>query len=326
MISLNLRSALAVALALIAISYVGATQLQLARQRTEIAELRQEIGRRVPVVTPQDLDALRSTVSGELTRAVGDLRETVRLLAARPGETRIDRVIERTGPPGPPGPPGTPGRPGEPGDPGSPGGAGPPGPPGRPGTPGPPDATPTGPLIPEAQAPQAREWATERILAHFVPGSLLNCDAVGLEPNTVEFLRDPAGRLASTAPCVWRVTDQVRLQEPPPVPAIRREPLLAFRPYLALGHVAGAPEAGFGVELMHLGRLSFGGDLRVARFLDGQTATLGLYHAVAGASYQLTGALRVQIGYAYSLKRCERPGIPEGCLEDGAALSVVWRF
>jgi hypothetical protein len=166
--------------------------------------------------------------------------------------------------------------------------------------------------------------ATERIVAHFVPGSLLNCDTVGLEPNAVELLRGPTGRLLSTAPCVWRVQDQVRLQDRPA--EAKRESVLALRPHVALGYVAGGFEAGPGAELLHVGRLSVGGDLRVARFFDERTATFGLYHVVVGLSYQLTGPVRLQAGYAWSLRRCERPGIPAGCLEDSAALSLLWRF
>lgn len=157
-----------------------------------------------------------------------------------------------------------------------------------------------GPIIPEADAAKARAAANEQILVHFVPGSLLNCDTVGLDPGTVELLRDPKGAMGSTAPCVWRVTDRVRLETPPAVAP--RPSLFALRPYLAGGYLDGGLEGGLGADLLHLGKWSLGADLRFARIGTGGAAGLGLYHVVGGVSYPvLTDHLRLQAGYGFAL-------------------------
>lgn len=188
--------------------------LRLLRQERDLADFRlkieaqnKELERRIPAISPEDLARLRANDEA-IVRTLETMKESIRIVATRPGGvTVIERVSEAKPVPPIPGPPGVPGAPGK-------DGVGAPGAPGAPGTPAP---QLTGPLIPPSAAPAARERATERILADFVPGSLLNCQTVGLEPNRVEFLRAPDGNLASTAPCVYRVTDQVKLITPPPV-------------------------------------------------------------------------------------------------------------
>lgn len=181
----------------------------LADFRKTIEEKNKELERRIPAVSAEDLAQLRAT-NAAIVRQLETMTERISIIGTRPGGvTVIERTSEARPIPGPAGSPGAPGAPGKDGV----------GVPGAPGTPG---ASPqlTGPLIPPSAAPAARERATERILADFVPGTLLNCQTVGLEPNRVEFLRAPDGNLASTAPCVYRVTDQVRLVTPPPVPGL----------------------------------------------------------------------------------------------------------
>lgn len=84
---------------------------------------------------------------------------------------------------------------------------GPVGSPGSPGAPG----TPGTPLIPPAEQPAARAAAIEAVKVHFDPGTLICATP---EKDVVELLRDPAGKLSSTAPCVWKVADQVTLRTP----------------------------------------------------------------------------------------------------------------
>lgn len=200
----NWKVGVAALLVLSVVGYVGA-------QNRQIAALHRELGTMVKVIEQRDLERLKER--GELVTELNGLRETLRLLASRPGETRIERIIERqTGPIGPPGSPGIPGRPGETvrgpvGSPGVPGNPGAPGQPGQPGT----------PLIPPGDAPAARTAAIERINVYFDPGTLLCATP---EKDVVELLRDPQGRLSSTAPCVWKVSDQVTLRTPPTTAAL----------------------------------------------------------------------------------------------------------
>lgn len=204
-------------------AYVVSTNRALEAKDRQLAELGKKLEATVAVIDQRDLQRIRdlTALQGEnaaLVREVAGVRDTLRILASvKPGETRIERVTERiaTGPPGPPGTPGTSvaGRDGRDGT------AGTAGAPGASGTPG--AAPPSGPIITEAEAPAARERASEQIFVDFTRGSLLNCATIGLEADRVELLRDPTtGRLASTAPCVYRVTDRLRLQAPPAVATV----------------------------------------------------------------------------------------------------------
>jgi hypothetical protein len=193
----------------------SAAAAQIAALTKTIGAQGKEIETRVRAITQEDLERLR-TRDEVITRQIDTMIETVKILgttvSSRPGgggTTIIEREVRAAPAPNP-----QPGAPGAPGKDGRDGSAGTAGSPGAPGSPATPSAPPSGPLIPPAAADAARAVATERILADFAPGSLLNCDAVGLTPNTVEFLRSPDGRLASTAPCVWRVRDQIRLERP----------------------------------------------------------------------------------------------------------------
>ena len=192
--------------------------LVVLRQARELSDLRrtienerQEAATRAKVITQEDMERLIRDNNAVIERRFDAFTESLRVIATTanrpgaPGPIVIERTVTV--------PPGTAGAPGKDGTPGAPGTPGTPGQPGQPGA----VAPRTGPLIPEGDAPRARAEATERILADFVPGSLLACDTVGLEPNQVEFLRDPTGRLASTARCVWRIRDQVRVTPQAPV-------------------------------------------------------------------------------------------------------------
>lgn len=195
--------------------------LVILRQARELADLRRtmeaerkEAATKTKTITQDDMEKLLRERDAVIERQFATFGEVLKVIASsnRPGGPI---VIERTTtvPPGAPGAPGAPGKDGL-------GRDGKDGTSGRDGTPGstaPGAPIPTGPMIPPADAPAAREAAIERIIASFVPGSLLNCDTVGLEPNDVEFLRSPDGRLLSTAKCVWRIRDQIKLTPPAPV-------------------------------------------------------------------------------------------------------------
>jgi hypothetical protein len=223
-------------------AYVYSTNRALEAKDRQLAELGKKLEATVQVIDQRDLQRIKelTVLQGQnaaLVSEVAGVRDTLRILASvRPGETRVERITERisTGVPGPAGSAGAPGS-GAPGRDGREGTAGAPGAPGS----TPPTGPPVGPIIPPADAPAAREKALEQIIVDFVPGSLLNCDTVGLEPNQVELLRDPTGRLASTARCVYRVTDRIRLQAPPPVATV---PLSrwARRVYLGYGTADGS--------------------------------------------------------------------------------------
>lgn len=201
--------------------------LRTGRQINELLEankkLNEEISRRpIQAITAEDLSRLLAARDEVITRRFETMTETVRILANRPGGvTVIERTTQAT-PPLVPGAPGAPGRDGKDARDGKDGKDGQSGTPGQPGA-GP--AIPRGPLITPADAPKAREAAVERMLVDFVPGSLLGCDTVGLEPNQVEILRSPAGTVASTAACVWRIRDQIRLEPPKPlvIPLVKWE-------------------------------------------------------------------------------------------------------
>jgi len=178
----------------------------LAGLRETIVKEREEAATRTKAITQEDLARLLADNNLVIQRQFAAFSEALRVIQStrQPGgpiiierDVRAPTLPPGVGPRGPAGPPGTPGTPG----------VGTPGAPGAHGTPG----QPVGPLIPAGEAPAAREAATERVLLDFVPGSLLNCETVGLEAHQVELLRDPTGRLASTARCVWRVRDQVKL-------------------------------------------------------------------------------------------------------------------
>lgn len=305
----NWRIAAAGFLILAVVGYVGA-------QQRRITALERQLATRVPVITEADLERLKRT-NEDLVRELGSVRETIRLLAARPGETRIERIIERTGPPGragTPGPGGLPGRAGEVGRPGSPGAPGSEGPRGVPGT----------PLIPVPEQPKAREQAIERIVVHFDSGTLVGCPTLGLPSDVVELLRDPLGRLSSTAPCVWRISDQVSLRE---VPRAVRQRLFEIRPYIGLGWIAGGAEVGVGADVLHVGDVSLGADLRFLRADAVGAAQFGLHHVAVAASFPALGPhVRAQLGYALSLRRCLNPGVPVGCVGNAWFVGVAARF
>ncbi len=144
----------------------------------------------------------------------------------------------------------------------------------------------------------------------------------------MELLRDPrTGALASTARCVWKVTDRVRLETPAARTAAPARQLVQLRPYLALGYLDGL-EGGIGADVFHLGDVSLGADLRIARIGAGQAFQLGLHHVNLGASLPLAvgGHVRGQLGYGISLNRCTSPGVPTGCTSDAWGASVTLRF
>jgi len=246
--ALGLTKGLAITLAVVlavagtaAGAYVVSTNRAIEARDRQIADLGKKLEATVQVIDQRDLQRLKELTilqgqNAALVSEVAGVRDTMRVLASvRPGETRVERITERisSGVPGPPGTSGTAvagaaGRDGRDGTAGTPGAAG-----STPGT-----GPPTGPIITPAEAPAAREKALEQIIVDFVPGSLLNCDTVGLEPNQVELLRDPTGRLASTAKCVFRVTDRIRLQAPPPIVTIAASRWLR-RVYLGYGSTDG---------------------------------------------------------------------------------------
>lgn len=195
--------------------------LTILRQARELADLRSDMDKerkeaatKTKAITQEDMERLIRDNNAVIERQFASFSEVLKVIAAsnRPGGPII---VERTvtaaaGAAGAPGAPGAAGKDGL-------GRDGKDGSSGRDGTAGTPGATPTGPIIPPTAAAAAREAAIERVLIDFVPGSLLNCDTVGLEANQVELLRDPTGRLGSTARCVFRIRDQVKLTPPAPV-------------------------------------------------------------------------------------------------------------
>lgn len=254
------------------LGYVGNLQLTIARQGRQIGELRADLSRAVPAISREDAEALLRGVAS-VKRDLEGAREEIRKLEGRPG---FVREIVRTGPPGQPGRPGLPGRAGTPGT----------------------------PLILPERAERERERATERILAFFDEGSLIGCQGPGLPPLTVELLRDPTGRLLSTAPCVWRINDEVfRDQILPP-----RQRLFSFEPYISMGWISGGAELGVGADLLHAGPWSVGAALWVARWAPPASAFACLCHASLGASYAVLGNVRVLGGYAFAL----RPDLASG--------------
>lgn len=187
----------------------------LAALRQTIADERKEAATKTKAITQEDMERLLRDRDAVIERQFSAFSEVLKVIASsnRPGGPIIvERTVTAS--------PGTAGVPGAAGKDGSAGRDGKDGVSGRDGAPGAapsPTTPPSGPLISPSDAPKAREAAIERVLLDFVPGSLMNCETVGLEPNTVELLRDPTGRLASTARCVWRVRDQVKLTPPVPV-------------------------------------------------------------------------------------------------------------
>jgi hypothetical protein len=180
-----------------------AQQRRLDEQARHIAELTDQLRTRPPTIAQDDLARLmaqfRAEGQAELRRQAETFRELLRLVADRGSGPPI--IIREVGPPGPPGPPGTSGSPGAPGQPGQPG-----------------PATPSLPLIPEAQVPKIRADATERIVVGFYPGHLVNCPTPGLsDPDAIELLRDPEGRLLSGSRCVRSIRDEIPLQPAPKV-------------------------------------------------------------------------------------------------------------
>ena len=225
--------------------------------RKEVGELEERLGRTVDVVTKAELDAALKVVGQEIATQVEGLHETIK--AVPRGKDII--FIRDTSRPGLPGKPGVPG------------------PPGKPGT----------PLIPPTDQPKAREEAIERILAWFDLGTLVNCDTAGIPPSTVEFLRQPGGRILSTAPCVFRINDELRLREvPPPTPV--RSPWKGLAAY----HVAGGGWGlGVGYTLASLWKL----DLDAVALAS---LTRRLYLG-PGASVRATETLSLGAAYTYGL-------------------------
>lgn len=196
------KSALVGAVVLATLGLLGSQQLTIARQGRQIGDLRADLSRAVPTISKEDAAALLAGVAS-VKRDLEGAREEIRRLEGRPG---TERIIERRGPAGSPGTPG------------------PSGPAGTPGT----------PLVTPERAPGERERATERILAFFDEGSLVGCQGPGIPPLTVELLRDPTGRLLSTAPCVWKLNDQV-FRDPLPPPAARPSPWKSLAAYQVTG-------------------------------------------------------------------------------------------
>lgn len=178
-------------------------QRTIREQGAKIDTLLDQMRTRPQTIAPADLERLlaleRQGMMAEIRRQSEFFAESLRLVAGRGGQPIIIREV---GPPsGPAGPPGAPGSPGAPG---------------QPGPPSPPH--PDTPLVPAAKLPAVREGATERIVTTFWPGHLVGCVTPGFdEPDALEILRDPDGRLLSGANCVKSIRDEIRLQPARPV-------------------------------------------------------------------------------------------------------------
>lgn len=264
---LGARQLVAAVLAAAALAYVGWLNL-------EVARLRREAARRVPFVTAEDFDRAMTDLRGEFTRQVRGLRETIGRL---PGGGVFRRVevppsAERSGGGSPssggPGP-----RTGGP--------ASPPEPPAGP-------APPAGPLIPESEAPAARRFASERIVVHFRPGTLLGCSVSGVPDGAVEFLRDRTGRLLSTAPCVWKVEDEFY-----PEPQVTAAPD-ASRWKIAAGWSKLGADVGVAYEVVRLPPWSLDAVALV------RTQSVG-----AGVARQITANATTGVALLYSAKAGE---------------------
>lgn len=281
--------------------------------RAGIADRDRQLATRVSVITQEDLATLEKRVGDKIERVVGNVTERLEIMEKTPTRTVVSRTVERTGPPGPPG---VPGKPGE-------AIRGPAGLPGQPGAPAAPPALGT-PLIPVPDQPRAREQATERIYQHFDPGTLVNCPTPGVPPDVVELIRYPDGRLLSTAPCIWRISDTVVLRPSPP-PAARR--VFQIKPYIGLGYIDRGLELGVGADLLHLGDASLGVDLRFLRADAAGVAQFGLHHVATAVSFPAFGPhVRAQLGYAWSLRPCTSAGVPAGCVASVWFAGVAARF
>ena len=269
------------------LGYIGVLHATIASTRAEFDKFKKENEGKIAAVTPADLQRLRNDLGTDIDRTLGGVRERVRLLEDRPQRTVVERTVERQT-----GPAGAAGRPGE----SIRGPAGTPGPTGRDGAPGATPVAPGTPLIPPAEQPVARQQAIEKIYLHFDPGTLVNCQAPTLDPDVVELLRDPTGRLSSTAPCIWRIADTVTLRQAP----VSTQRLFAIRPYVGAGYVAGLWEAGIGADVLHLGAVSLGVDLRFLR--PSPPPVVGLHHVVVGLSTPFfVPHLRLQAGAAIGI-------------------------
>lgn len=259
-----------VAIAVFAIlGFIGNLQLTIARQGRQIGELQRELASTVKAVTQEDLDALAKSVDGSLTREIGTVKETLRLLESRqPGTRTVERIIERRGPPGPAGPTGSPGAPGKPGT----------------------------PIIPPEQQPAARREAIEKVYLTFDDGHLLDCATPTLgNPNVVELLRAPTGGLFSTSPCLGRIADTFTLQEAKPLAPVpsRWKGLAAYRVS------GGGWGLGVGYTLASVWKVDL--DAVVLASLSQQ------FYLGPGASFRAT--VTISLGAAYTYGFTERTDI-----------------
>lgn len=124
------------------------------------------------------------------------------------------------------------------------------------------------------------------------------------------------------------ITAEVRTVTPveriPQLPAERR---LEVRPYIGLGWIAGGAEIGVGADILHVGDVSLGADLRFLRADAVGAAQFGLHHVAVAASFPALGPhVRAQLGYALSLRRCLNPGVPVGCVGNAWFVGVAARF
>lgn len=165
--------------------------------------------------------------------------------------------------------------------------------------------------IPSTRVEKARARARKVVTVDLNPEALVPSFQAH---KRIELIEDPGTGAFSAAanPVVASVTTTQTL-------ALPRSRLLSWEPYLAVGYIAGGAELGIGTDILHLGNLSFGADLRVARWApgEGQSVSLGLYHIAATASWPIAGSLRAQIGYAYPLRH-DLPG--------GSFVGVSLRF
>lgn len=150
--------------------------------------------------------------------------------------------------------------------------------------------------VPASQLEEARLRARKIVTVELNPEALVPSFQAH---KRIELIEDPGTGAFSAAPnpVVASVTTTQTL-------ALSRPRLLSLEPYLAVGYIAGGAELGIGADILHLGNLSLGADLRVARWAPGggQSVSLGLYHIAAAASWPLTRSVRAQVGYAFALR------------------------
>ena len=244
------------------VAILGWQQLQTAAARRENADLRRELSNTVKVV--EEKDKQQALALGRIERMFETFRETLEAVRTPTGPV-IVRVTE-----GRPGPAGTPGRPGLPGAPGA-----------------------VAPMIPPEAAATARAAAVQRIVVGIRAGHLRDCPTPGLsDPDSVELLRDPSGRLLSPTSCVARIREETRLREEPK--AERPEPS-RWKTALGYGTRTGTVGGGLAYEWVRLGPFS----------LDAVLVGTPSVHVGPGASWAVTPSLTLGPAYLWDAARRE---------------------